>query len=300
MGVNFFIIPLENIDPEYQPVSESFHFNLDEFTKALKEKWRNAEIRIDDSNDSHITWECEINHKHKLRGSSSRDDYGVALEKPDVNDVEEFAIWYRTLIPAEVRLVILKDSDVEHYREITSDTTYIQLIDFFTDYDYWITVTLANNEPIDIDNLPSQLRAQWSEVEIFPMIDADPLAFYWERKLEHEFTGHYNLTETLFVTKKLTQDITVDGAVSKDRSEMYLGPFPYSELAKTLMWYRSIVDESTELFGALPEFDSLAVAGLLTELEERLGILIEDHEVDADMMETFGALLNFARNKALT
>jgi len=58
-------------------------------------------------------------------------------------------------------------------------------------------------------------------------------------------------------------------------------------------------DETTPLFGALPEFDSMAVAGLLTELEERLGILVEDHEVDADMMETFGALLTFARDKIL-
>jgi acyl carrier protein len=58
-------------------------------------------------------------------------------------------------------------------------------------------------------------------------------------------------------------------------------------------------DAATPLFGALPEFDSLAVAGLLTELEERLGILIEDHEVDADMMETYGALLTFTRAKAL-
>jgi acyl carrier protein len=57
-------------------------------------------------------------------------------------------------------------------------------------------------------------------------------------------------------------------------------------------------DAATPLFGALPEFDSLAVAGLLTELEERLGILIEDHEVDADMMETFGALLDFVTAKA--
>jgi acyl carrier protein len=30
----------------------------------------------------------------------------------------------------------------------------------------------------------------------------------------------------------------------------------------------------TPLFGALPELDSLAVAGVLTELEDRLGILI--------------------------
>lgn len=57
--------------------------------------------------------------------------------------------------------------------------------------------------------------------------------------------------------------------------------------------------EVSPLFGALPEFDSMAVAGLLTELEERLGILIEDHEVDADMMETYGALLTFTRAKAL-
>ena len=58
-------------------------------------------------------------------------------------------------------------------------------------------------------------------------------------------------------------------------------------------------DESTPLFGALPEFDSMAVAGLLTVLEERLGILIEDHEVDADLLETFGTLHTFARAKTL-
>ncbi|HEX9932560.1 MAG TPA: phosphopantetheine-binding protein [Allosphingosinicella sp.] len=58
-------------------------------------------------------------------------------------------------------------------------------------------------------------------------------------------------------------------------------------------------DEASPLFGALPEFDSMAVAGLLTELEERLGILIEDHEVDADMLESFGSLLGFLRAKAL-
>ena len=57
--------------------------------------------------------------------------------------------------------------------------------------------------------------------------------------------------------------------------------------------------ETTPLFGALPEFDSMAVAGLLTELEERLGITIDDDDVDADMLESFGALLSFAKGKAL-
>lgn len=56
---------------------------------------------------------------------------------------------------------------------------------------------------------------------------------------------------------------------------------------------------TTPLFGALPELDSMAVAGVLTEIEDRLGILIDDDEVDGDMLETFGALTEFAAGKAL-
>jgi acyl carrier protein len=59
-------------------------------------------------------------------------------------------------------------------------------------------------------------------------------------------------------------------------------------------------DEATPLFGALPELDSMAVAGVLTEIEDRLGIIIDDDEVDGDMLETFGALVRFAASKALT
>lgn len=53
-------------------------------------------------------------------------------------------------------------------------------------------------------------------------------------------------------------------------------------------------DSDTELFGALPELDSMAVAGLLTELEDRLGIMIDDDDVDGDMLATLGALTDFA------
>lgn len=55
----------------------------------------------------------------------------------------------------------------------------------------------------------------------------------------------------------------------------------------------------TGLFGHLPELDSMAVAGLLTEIEDRTGIIIEDDEVDGEMLETFGALLGFVEAKRL-
>jgi acyl carrier protein len=54
----------------------------------------------------------------------------------------------------------------------------------------------------------------------------------------------------------------------------------------------------TGLFGTLPELDSMAVAGLLTELEDRLGITIEDDEVDGEMLETLGSLVAFCVAKA--
>lgn len=57
--------------------------------------------------------------------------------------------------------------------------------------------------------------------------------------------------------------------------------------------------DSTELFGALPEFDSMAVAALLTGLEDRLGILIEDDDVEAEDFATFGRLLSFLKRKTL-
>ena len=53
----------------------------------------------------------------------------------------------------------------------------------------------------------------------------------------------------------------------------------------------------TGLFGDLPELDSMAVAGLLTEMADRLNIVIDEDAIDGDLFETYGALLAFARAK---
>lgn len=51
------------------------------------------------------------------------------------------------------------------------------------------------------------------------------------------------------------------------------------------------------LFGALPELNSMAVASVLTELEDRLHIVIDDDEVDGDLFATFGSLVTFVTAK---
>lgn len=55
----------------------------------------------------------------------------------------------------------------------------------------------------------------------------------------------------------------------------------------------------TGLFGHVPELDSMAVAGLLTEMEDRLDIMIDDDDIDGEMLETYGGLLAFAEAKIL-
>ena len=58
-------------------------------------------------------------------------------------------------------------------------------------------------------------------------------------------------------------------------------------------------DNETGLFGHLPELDSMAVATLFTEMEDRLGFVIEDEDVDGEMLETYGGLLAFTEAKSI-
>lgn len=55
--------------------------------------------------------------------------------------------------------------------------------------------------------------------------------------------------------------------------------------------------EDSQLLGAIPEFDSMAVVTVLTSLEDQYGIIIEDDEVDAELFETVGALIQFVDQK---
>ena len=55
--------------------------------------------------------------------------------------------------------------------------------------------------------------------------------------------------------------------------------------------------DDTQLMGAVPELDSMGVVSLLTAFEDRLGISVEDDEIDGSLFETFGSLLAFVESK---
>jgi acyl carrier protein len=53
----------------------------------------------------------------------------------------------------------------------------------------------------------------------------------------------------------------------------------------------------TPLLGAVAELDSMAVVTLITSLEDRFGIVVDDDEVDGDTFATVGALIQFVAGK---
>jgi acyl carrier protein len=53
----------------------------------------------------------------------------------------------------------------------------------------------------------------------------------------------------------------------------------------------------THLLGAIPELDSMAVVTLITTLEERFGILVDDDEIDGATFATVGSLADFVGAK---
>lgn len=55
--------------------------------------------------------------------------------------------------------------------------------------------------------------------------------------------------------------------------------------------------DDTALLGSLPELDSMAVANLLTGLEERFGFAIDDDEIDGSIFTDVASLVAFVQRK---
>ena len=60
---------------------------------------------------------------------------------------------------------------------------------------------------------------------------------------------------------------------------------------------KSQLNESTPLLGSIPELDSMAVVNVITAMEDRFGISVEDDEISADTFATLGSLVAFVKQK---
>jgi len=56
-------------------------------------------------------------------------------------------------------------------------------------------------------------------------------------------------------------------------------------------------DAQTPLLGAIPELDSMAVVALITTLEERFDIMVDDDEISGDTFASVASLRDFVASK---
>lgn len=59
----------------------------------------------------------------------------------------------------------------------------------------------------------------------------------------------------------------------------------------------TLFNNTTPLLGNLAELDSIGVVSVITLIEEQLNCTIEDDEINAEVFETFGSLVNFIQSK---
>ncbi|WP_448547378.1 acyl carrier protein [Thalassotalea fusca] len=54
--------------------------------------------------------------------------------------------------------------------------------------------------------------------------------------------------------------------------------------------------EDTALFGAIPEFDSMAIVSLITELEARFDIEVDDEDISEENFANIGNIVELISN----
>lgn len=56
----------------------------------------------------------------------------------------------------------------------------------------------------------------------------------------------------------------------------------------------------SRLLGAVAELDSMAVVSLITGLEDRFGIVVDDDDIDGETFATVGSLVDFVARRMST
>lgn len=72
---------------------------------------------------------------------------------------------------------------------------------------------------------------------------------------------------------------------------------PLAQILNSVLNIELTYRSETGLLGAIPEFDSMAIVSLITELEDQFGVIFYDDELTAENFETFGAVVNLIKRK---
>jgi len=90
------------------------------------------------------------------------------------------------------------------------------------------------------------------------------------------------------LNKKMSLDERLDDRICDGLRQLLEKTLELGERSKELV-------PQSRLLGELPELDSMAVAQLLTAMESKFNIRIDDSQISADDFETLGSLVDFVK-----
>jgi hypothetical protein len=106
-------------------VQIDFQVDPDVMAEAIKGRWPEAEIWVNQAPDRPVEWMLPSQFWGWLQ--SSRDTV-VFMDGPK-QDMVEFVLWYRTFVRPSIRL-FLEDDWSDRSLELTADTTAKEITDF--------------------------------------------------------------------------------------------------------------------------------------------------------------------------
>lgn len=71
-----------------------------------------------------------------------------------------------------------------------------------------------------------------------------------------------------------------------------------NQILKSVLQLDRDFNDDSLLLGAIAEFDSMAVIAVITELEDQLGLEINDDDISAEVFASFGSLHAFVESKS--
>ncbi|MBC8099325.1 MAG: hypothetical protein H7Y11_07770 [Armatimonadetes bacterium] len=117
--------------PPAYPSEGDFAIEPHVYIKAIKERWSDVIVAFSDGDLYTLSWDDA-----PTWGGLQSNQKVVSFEAAEVNDIIEYSLWYRSLIP-DIQPLFLFDDNLTFTFELKSSTTVEELFQLFKQHE-WI------------------------------------------------------------------------------------------------------------------------------------------------------------------
>lgn len=111
--------------------SSGLRMNADELAYRIKGRWRDAKVRLQEERTSFLQWSVPLGETRLLGGLLPNQE--VIYLEGALEQVAEFAAWYRGIVPMQYELVFFYEGRYEQQIPLVQGITAEGIVSAFTD-----------------------------------------------------------------------------------------------------------------------------------------------------------------------